>query len=378
MGFDIMKLFDDYSFISPGSIGGKIKRLRELRGYTQKELGMMCGFSPSTADVRIAQYEKNKKIPREKALKDICAALKVDEYSLYDADFLPYNRMYHALFDIEDFHGLHPVKKSDGYYLEFSGHTALDQDIHRYDFETFLKEWYAQYQKHLPVSSDTKEMKEKKETEYTLWRYEYPNNAAKETTKKLQNSMKMHRLQAEMDALNAEMQSENELSRLDKALDPKIKIAAKNYTPISKESEFILYIKDMIEKGVPLERFSPEEKPQFDPDHAHVLSIKTEDLLNSNNNLKLFASLICYIKTMQEAGINIDRKITSKNKELYLTYEIAGSQTNYIYNLQNAWDDIFYIKERLEFWTENEIKELNKKFLEKITGDKDVIYVSQK
>ena len=43
--------------------------------------------------------------------------------------------MYHALFDMEDFHGLHPVKREDGYYLEFSGHTALDQRITKFTFK---------------------------------------------------------------------------------------------------------------------------------------------------------------------------------------------------------------------------------------------------
>ena len=165
MAFDIMKLFEDSNFISPGSIGGKIKRIRELRGYTQKQLGIFCGFSQTSADVRIAQYEKNKKIPREKALNDIAGALGIDECALFDADMLPYNRMYHALFDMEDFHGLHPVKKEDGYYLEFSGHTALDQDIHRRDFDSFLEKWYEMYQKYLPTSTDTKEERDRKTAE---------------------------------------------------------------------------------------------------------------------------------------------------------------------------------------------------------------------
>ena len=56
------------NWVSPGSLGQKIKKIRMLRKYTQKELGVMCGFSFSSADVRIAQYEKNKKIPREKIL----------------------------------------------------------------------------------------------------------------------------------------------------------------------------------------------------------------------------------------------------------------------------------------------------------------------
>ena len=50
---------DDY--VSPGSIGGKIKRIREHLGLTQKQLGLRCGFSENTADVRIRQYESTKK-----------------------------------------------------------------------------------------------------------------------------------------------------------------------------------------------------------------------------------------------------------------------------------------------------------------------------
>ena len=40
------------------SIGGRIKKIREFRNLTQRELGVKCGFSESTADVRIGQYER--------------------------------------------------------------------------------------------------------------------------------------------------------------------------------------------------------------------------------------------------------------------------------------------------------------------------------
>ena len=65
-----MRNTEDTGSISPGSIGGKIKKYRELRGWTQKELGIRCGFTESTADVRIAQYEINSS----------------NEYSLLDAE----------------------------------------------------------------------------------------------------------------------------------------------------------------------------------------------------------------------------------------------------------------------------------------------------
>ena len=121
------------NWVSPGSLGQKIKKIRMLRKYTQKELGVMCGFSFSSADVRIAQYEKNKKIPREKILKDMCNALGVGEGALIHADMLSYQEMFYALFDMEDFHGLRPVKKEDGYYLKFDSDSIIND---------FLEKWY--------------------------------------------------------------------------------------------------------------------------------------------------------------------------------------------------------------------------------------------
>ena len=39
------------------TIGEKIKNARNLRGLTQKELGIKLGFDEKSADVRVAQYE---------------------------------------------------------------------------------------------------------------------------------------------------------------------------------------------------------------------------------------------------------------------------------------------------------------------------------
>lgn len=59
---DFAKLFKKSDYVSPGSIGGKIKKWREYRHKTQKDLGLECGFPESSADVRIAQYEKTRRL----------------------------------------------------------------------------------------------------------------------------------------------------------------------------------------------------------------------------------------------------------------------------------------------------------------------------
>ena len=202
---------DDY--VSPGSIGGKIKRIREHLGLTQKQLGLRCGFSESTADVRIRQYESNKKVPREKALKTLCYALEIEEHALFDADLLPNNAMYHALFDIEDFHGLHPVQIDGRYYLEFSGHVMIgDRELSPFENDEFLKKWAAKREECFPSSEDDapeedEETKREKRKQYDLWRYGYPLNKAEETSERIRMLQKRDQLKKELEEINKKLES---------------------------------------------------------------------------------------------------------------------------------------------------------------------------
>lgn len=373
MEFDIMRLFDDNSYISPGTIGGKIKKFREIKKWSQKHLGILCGFSAATADVRIAQYEKNKKVPREKALKDIAGALGLDEGALFDADLLPYNTMYHALFDIEDFYGLHPVKKEDGYYLEFSGPCLTNPDGVYKDYDSFLEIWYKMRQKYMPNSSDTPEEKTEKENEYALWKGGYPGNEARKFAEEMRDRRRERRLQAELDELYAKRNTESELSKIENEIKEVKSEVAASYTPIKFESEFIYILKDSIEKGLKVERFSPEDRMEIDYDFIHLLSIKTDDILSSEENKKLYSRIVCAIETMQHNGINILQSITSRNKDLYVTYKYPYSQGEYLDNVYRCWGEIDYILERKPFWSKKEIDDLEDKFKADITGENDVI-----
>ena len=207
------------NWVSPGSLGQKIKKIRMLRKYTQKELGVMCGFSFSSADVRIAQYEKNKKIPREKILKDMCNALGVGEGALIHADMLSYQEMFYALFDMEDFHGLRPVKKEDGYYLKFDSDSIIND---------FLEEWYKMYRKYPSPRGDDEEEK------YTLCRYEYPNQITevsqyellKRKTKKEIDEMDWNKqIEKLEDELKKLIEKENRLAERKKEVEEKLRKA---------------------------------------------------------------------------------------------------------------------------------------------------------
>ena len=222
--------------------------------------------------------------------------------------------MYHALFDMEDFHGLHPVKREDGYYLEFSGHIALDQRITKFTFKEFLEKWYEMRQKCLPNSSDTPEEKAAREKEYALWKGEYPQNVARETAERMRDILREQRLQAELDELYAKRNSEAEFKRIDKALEPILPEVKASYIPIEKESDFIFLIKDSLEKGLPMERFSPEERTEIDYDYIHLFSVKSEEITRDDDRKRLYARLVCAVETMQNIGSILLRALPLKIK----------------------------------------------------------------
>jgi transcriptional regulator with XRE-family HTH domain len=66
--------------------GERIKYIRQQRGFTQQQLGEICGFSDTTAGVRIRQYESNKKSPKNDTLMLIAHALKVNYIAIKNYD----------------------------------------------------------------------------------------------------------------------------------------------------------------------------------------------------------------------------------------------------------------------------------------------------
>lgn len=68
------------------SVGERIKFHRKRRGMTQRELGTEVGFSPASADVRIAQYESGCRSPKETTLNALAAVLEVSPEALMVPD----------------------------------------------------------------------------------------------------------------------------------------------------------------------------------------------------------------------------------------------------------------------------------------------------
>lgn len=74
-------------------IGERLKRIREFRGMTQKELGLAIGFSDSTARVRIGQYENGQRMSKKDTADAIAKVLNCNPINFYDSADLGYGEL---------------------------------------------------------------------------------------------------------------------------------------------------------------------------------------------------------------------------------------------------------------------------------------------
>lgn len=85
-------------------LGEKIRYFRRKAELTQKQLGIMLGFTESNADVRIAQYESGTRKPSYLVMKNMSDKLDVSMYALEapEIDLRRQNETMHILFALED------------------------------------------------------------------------------------------------------------------------------------------------------------------------------------------------------------------------------------------------------------------------------------
>ena len=144
------------------AIGERIKFIRNLRGMTQKFLGMAIGFTENTADVRMAQYESGSRTPKEKMTADLADVLDVRPQALAVPDIDSDIGLMHTLFTLEDMRGL---KAS-----EIDGELCLRLDKSRgrtYEAMFNMIDAWRQEAAKLEAGEITKE-------QYDQWRYRYP------------------------------------------------------------------------------------------------------------------------------------------------------------------------------------------------------------
>jgi transcriptional regulator with XRE-family HTH domain len=143
------------------AIGERIKRMRNLRKMTQKQLGIMIGFAPNTADVRVAQYETGTRTPKEKYVETIASLLRVEKTALTVPDIDTYLGLYQTLFALEDLYDIKVNKIDDRICL------TLETGNHLNDM---FSVWHERKEQ-LENGEITK-------NKYDDWRYNYPASVA--------------------------------------------------------------------------------------------------------------------------------------------------------------------------------------------------------
>ncbi|MER1993165.1 MAG: helix-turn-helix transcriptional regulator [Eubacteriales bacterium] len=146
------------------AIGERIRFIRNLRGMTQKYLGIMAGLPEKTADIRMAQYEAGTRTPKEDLTQSLANALGVSPLALNTPDIDSYLGLMHTLFTLEDRYGL-TIETREGEVL-FHIDPRKGQDAAQ--INQMVCAW-------APVMEKYRSGEISKE-EYDDWRYNYPRD----------------------------------------------------------------------------------------------------------------------------------------------------------------------------------------------------------
>lgn len=144
------------------AIGERIHFFRNMRGMTQKYLGMLLGFPEKSADVRLAQYETGARTPKADLTASLANALDVSPQALAVPDIDSYIGLMHTLFTLEDRYGL----KID----EADGEVCLKVDVRKNKDAARLHEMLCAWRQAAAMLKAGEIMQE----EYDRWRYKYP------------------------------------------------------------------------------------------------------------------------------------------------------------------------------------------------------------
>lgn len=269
-------------------VGLNIRNIRILRGMTQKELGVKAGFSPSTADVRIRQYESEKMVPKEDKLKAIANALDVDVSAFTDHSIKSFSDIMHIFFELEKNFGLVIDKDANGKVC-----LSFDEKHHLGHYcNARLDNWYKTYQTLIPDSS--KPGYEHASKDYQLWKCRYP-----------------------LDLFRSE-------SAAQAAIDEKYQellYDVKSNLNLRYVSDFITIFEKLLETGFDIKI---SKAPERQDSHTLVCSVsfRAIQIMTSRENASVaYAQYLAALEQLENLGVIIERTgYTLKDEYLSTTY----------------------------------------------------------
>lgn len=147
------------------NLGSQIRFFRNLRGMSQKELGVMVGLGENCGAKRIVQYEMDYRVPKKLLLQKIANALNVSPAALTVVNHIHPIDIMHLLFLAEDKYGLQIEATEQKFSLYFN--------LSSFDlcFQEYLTYWNE-------IQKKYKENKLNKE-DYNQWKYSFNGNIPK-------------------------------------------------------------------------------------------------------------------------------------------------------------------------------------------------------
>lgn len=156
-------------------IGDRIKYFRKLNRLTQKQLGYKLGFSNSTAEVRVTQYERGVRKPKGRIVDQLADALYVNKNAISIPEINDKYELFHLLFALDDEFGITVS------CIDYELCLTINPKNENYEkIYNFLKEWLKM--------KNSLENNEISEEYFNYWKYNYPENKSPtvEKNKKLE------------------------------------------------------------------------------------------------------------------------------------------------------------------------------------------------
>ena len=154
------------------TIGQKIKKYREAKNLTQKQVALRAGMS----EPAIRNYELGNRTPSAKQIEKIALSLDVSPFAISNPDLESYVGVMHALFYLEENYGVIPGEIDGEICLKFKDKfSTISSDVEK---------WLREYKAEQNASDDDIE---KAEAYYEEWKSSYPRLSAQETMKALRS-----------------------------------------------------------------------------------------------------------------------------------------------------------------------------------------------
>ena len=279
------------------TLGEKIRKYRIMNELTQKDLGLMVGFSAATADSRIRKYERDLMAPKEDMRKKLAEALDVDLSALSDIDIQSLEDVMQVLFLFEEELGMTIERTEEK--------TCLCFDNKNKDHALLLSYLYTWFSKRRSIVSPDGTSDEDVIRQYERWKARFPRD-------------------------NQNYWTEQEQA-LNDFYDPLVKKAGRNQKPIVLLSEFILHIRELIRNGIQMEATTILFGVG---DSGLVLTFPVTQLLSSEDSdvVSAFTGFLYDLRTLESYGMPVTTTMLTNEKGTQISYCLRLSSLSGMYS----------------------------------------------